>query len=446
MSEQHGTGVGRAPAHKGTPPGVEVTELASGVRVATERMPAVRSVAVGFWIACGSRHEGAPVAGASHFLEHLLFKGTQRRSAQEIAETIDRVGGDMNAFTSKEYTCFYARCLDRDVALAIDVLADMIVGSRITEDDVEAERQVVLEEIRMHLDTPDDLAHSLFTEAVYGTHPLAREVLGDKRTIEAMVREDVAGYYRRQYTPRNLVVAVSGNVDHGEVVRLVEDALGGWDAEQAPPTPEVVPYEQRRRHAVLTKQTEQVHLIVGGPGLRRTDERRHAANVLNQALGGGMASRLFQEVRERRGLAYSVYSWLQMHAEGGAFGVYAGSAPERAGDVLDVVGAELERIALDGLTDDELERAQGSLTGSLVLSLEDTGSRMVRLGRMLTTGVPLMGLDELMAAIDGVDHDDVRSVARELLARPRTLAVVGPVDDEAVAAMATRPAVVETAA
>jgi predicted Zn-dependent peptidase len=441
-SEGHGSPQGA----ETPPPGVEVTRLASGTRVVTERMPAVRSVAVGFWIAAGSRHEDAPVAGASHFLEHLLFKGTPKRSAQDIAESIDRVGGDMNAFTAKEYTCFYARCLDRDLGLAIDILGDMIVSSLMTPQDVDAERSVVLEEIGMHLDTPDDLVHSMFSEAVFGNHPLAREVLGDKDTITKMGRDDVYGYYRSQYTPGNLVVAVAGNVEHEQVVALVEDALGDWHAEEPQTPADVAPYQERRRHVLRTKPTEQVHVLLGGPGLRRTDERRHAANVLNQALGGGMASRLFQEVRERRGLAYSVYSYLSMYAEAGSFGVYAGSAPDRTMQVLDVVGAELERVAECGLTEEELVRSQGSLSGSLVLALEDTGSRMVRLGRMLTTGTPLLGLDELMAAVDAVEGDDVREVAQELLARPRTIAVVGPVEQPEIERMAQHPAVVEVVA
>lgn len=428
------------------PPEVSVTTLTSGIRVVTEHMPSVRSVAVGFWVGCGSRHEQPAVAGATHFLEHLLFKGTDRRSAQEIAETIDRVGGDLNAFTAKEFTCFYARCLDRDLGLAVDVLGDMLVSSVIRPDDVDAERQVVLEEIRMHLDTPDDLVHSVFSEAVFGSHPLGREVLGDEATINAMGRDDVDSHYRQQYAPTNVVVAVAGNVDHDSVVAHVEEALGDWRG-AAPAAPPGEDFDEPvARHLLRTRPTEQSHLILGGRGVRRGDERRHAANVLNQALGGGMASRLFQEVRERRGLAYSVFSYLSMHAEGGTFGVYAGTAPDRAASVLDVINGELERVATQGLEEEELARAQGSLTGSLVLGLEDTGSRMVRLGKALTTDTPVLSLDELTAAIDAVTVEDVSKIAGYLLRSPRTLAVVGPVEAEDGERLGSHPAVTGAAA
>ena len=409
--------------------GVSLTTLGSGLRVVTETMPDVRSVAVGFWIGVGSRDERDPVAGASHFLEHLLFKGTRRRSAQEIASVIDAVGGDMNAFTSKEYTCFYARCLDRDLALAVDVLGDMMTSSAVRSGDVDAERDVVLEEIRMHLDTPDDLVHSVFSEAFFGEHPLGREVLGDDGTITAMTRDQVNRYYKRHYVPANVVVAVAGNVRHDEVVAAVVEAVGDWSGP-------VEPTVKRRsfngigepRVAVRPRPTEQLHLVLGGQGLARNDDRRWAAAVLNQALGGGMASRLFQEVRERRGLVYTVYSYNGMHADTGTFAVYAGTAPRKAGEVLTVTRGEVDAVLADGLGDDELERAKGHLAGSTVLALEDTGSRMTRLGKALTTGTPLLTLDETIAAVEGVSTDDVKDVAKVLLGGPWTLAVVGPKD------------------
>ena len=409
--------------------GVRLTTLDSGLRIVTEAMPDVRSVAVGFWINVGSRDERGAVAGASHFLEHLLFKGTKRRSAQHIAEVIDAVGGDMNAFTSKEYTCFYARCLDRDVGLAVDVLGDMMTSSLVRAGDVDSERDVVLEEIRMHLDTPDDLVHSLFSEAYFGDHPLGREVLGDETTIGAMTRDQVHRYYRRHYVPANVVVAVAGNVDHDEVVDAVAASVGDWHGPSGSTINRKAPTRRPTAQvAVRPRPTEQTHIVLGGPGLTRDDDRRWSAAVLNQALGGGMASRLFQEVREKRGLVYSVYSYNGMHGDAGTFAVYAGTSPRKATEVLDVTRAEVQRALADGLTAEELERAKGHLAGSTVLALEDTGSRMTRLGKALTTGVKLLTLDETIAAIEAVDDADLREVADIMLSGPWTLAVVGPKD------------------
>ena len=419
-----------APSATQVSEGVELTTLPSGLRIVTESMPDVRSVAVGFWIAIGSRDERDPVAGASHFLEHLLFKGTKRRSAQEIAAVIDAVGGDMNAFTSKEYTCFYVRCLDRDLALAVDVLGDMMTNSLVRSGDVDAERDVVLEEIHMHVDTPDDLVHSVFADAYFAGHPLGREVLGDEQTITAMTRDQVNRYYRRHYVPANVTVAVAGNVVHSEVVEEVARAVGEWTGPEQRTTKRSAPIITPAAATVLrARPTEQTHLVFGGRGMARSDDRRWAAGVLNQALGGGMASRLFQEVRERRGLVYSVYSYNGMYADVGTFAVYAGTTPRKADEVLEVTRAELDRALADGLTDEELERAKGHLAGSTILALEDSGSRMSRLGKAFTTEVPLLTLDQTLAAIEAVTPDDVREAARILLSGPWTLAMVGPVED-----------------
>jgi predicted Zn-dependent peptidase len=397
------------------------------VRVVTEAMPHVRSVTVGYWIGVGSRDERGPAAGASHFLEHLLFKGTQRRTARHLAEEIDAVGGDMNAFTSKEYTCFYAHCLDRDLPLAVDLLGDMVTSALIRGEDVDGERDVVLEEIRMHLDTPDDLVHSIFTQAYFSDHPLGREVLGSEQTILAMTREQVHGYYRGHYVPANLVVAVAGNVSHEQAVELVAEALEPLVQATALPLERVPPAESPQARVVVRgRPTEQAHLVLGGQGLPRGSAQRYASGVLNQAFGGGMASRLFQEVREERGLAYSVYSYQGMHIDAGTFAVYAGTSPHRLTEVLDVVRAELDQVRSEGLTDAEIQRARGHLAGSLVLSLEDTGSRMTRLGAALVTGSPLLSLDDTIAAVEAVTPEDVRAIAELLLGGPFTLAVVGP--------------------
>ena len=409
--------------------GVTLTTLDSGLRIITESMPDVRSVAVGFWARIGSRDERAPVAGASHFLEHLLFKGTKRRTAQQIAAEIDAVGGDMNAFTSKEYTCFYARCLDRDLPLAVDVLGDMMTSSLVRTADVDAERDVVLEEISMHYDTPDDLVHSVFADAYFAGHPLGREVLGDEHTITAMSRDQVNRYYRRHYVPANITVAVAGNVVHNEVVAEITRAVGDWSGPAEPTVKRSAPTALAAPATVLRpRPTEQTHIVLGGTGIARDDDRRWAAGVLNQALGGGMASRLFQEVREQRGLVYSVYSYNGMYEDSGTFAVYAGTTPRKADEVLKVPRDELDRALADGLSDEELERAKGHLAGATILALEDTGSRMSRLGKALTTGAPLLTLDETLAAIGAVTADDVRDVARAMLAGPWTLAMVGPVE------------------
>ena len=410
--------------------GVELTTLDSGLRIITESMPDVRSVAVGFWIGVGSRDERDPVAGASHFLEHLLFKGTRRRNAQEIAAVIDAVGGDMNAFTSKEYTCFYVRCLDRDMPLAVDVLGDMMTNSLVRGSDVDAERDVVLEEIHMHVDTPDDLVHSVFADAFYRGHPLGREVLGDEGTITAMTRDQVNRYYRRHYVPSNVAVAVAGNVRHADVVEQVVNAVGDWGGPAGRTVKRVAPRSGGAGGTILrARPTEQTHIVFGGQGLPRGDDRRWAAGVLNQALGGGMASRLFQEIREQRGLVYSVYSYNGMYADSGTFAVYAGTTPHKADEVLAVTRAELDRAFADGLTTEELERAKGHLAGSTILALEDTGSRMSRLGKAFITDVPLLTLDQTLAAIEAVTARDVLDVAGLLLGGPWTLAMVGPVDD-----------------
>jgi predicted Zn-dependent peptidase len=402
--------------------------------VITEALPAVRSVSFGIWVGIGSRDEAPSVAGSSHFLEHLLFKGTKRRSALDISAQIEGVGGESNAFTGKEYTCYYARVLDTDLPLAVDVVCDMLTSSRITTADVETERGVILEEIAMHDDDPGDVVHDVFTEAVFGNHPLGRPVIGTVDSISSMTRRQIHSFYRRRYQPEQIVVAAAGNLDHATVVRLVRKAFGdarflGGDAEPAPPrrgehsVPVVAPSIE-----VVAKDTEQAHVILGTRGIPRHDERRFALGVLNHALGGGMSSRLFQEVRERRGLAYSVYSYSTQYADAGLFGVYAGVAHKRVDEVLGVIRDELSAVADRGLTDEEVARGKGMLKGATVLGLEDTGSRMSRIGKGELVYGDVLDVDDLLGRIDAVSVDDVRSIASELLARPMSLGVIGPFD------------------
>ncbi|MEA2521080.1 MAG: hypothetical protein QOI81_726, partial [Actinomycetota bacterium] len=366
---------------------IERTEFNSGLRIVTERMPSVRSVSIGIWVLAGSRDEAPKISGSSHFLEHLLFKGTKTRSALDIAEAFDAVGGDLNAFTSKEFTCYYARVLDRDLDMAVDHLADMLQHSVIRQPDLDAERQVILEEINMHEDAPDDVVHDLFTETLWPNHPLGRPILGTVGTIAAATRAKVAGYYRRHYVPRNFVVAVAGNVKHEHVVKLFRDRMetgralrpgqtSSWNLRRAgkPPAPS-------GRDLIKRRKTEQAHICLGTNGLARTDADRFAFLIVNTALGGGMSSRLFQEIREKRGLAYSTYSYHGQFAEAGIFSAYAGTTPSRAREVVGLLQRELAALASDGLGMGEFERAKSHVKGSIVLSLEDPGSRMNRLGK-----------------------------------------------------------------
>jgi predicted Zn-dependent peptidase len=380
------------------------------------------------------------MSGASHFLEHLLFKGTHKRTALQISAEIEAVGGETNAFTTKEYTCYYARVLDDDLALAVDVLVDAVADSILDPADVETERGVILEEIAMHEDEPGDEVHDVFTEAIFGDHPLGRLISGTEESVTPMTRSQINSFYRRRYTPPNIVVAAAGNLDHAAVVRLVRKALAGT-ALDAPPAPPAGPRRGSKRvptqkpHTVVrNRDTEQAHVVLGGIGIGRLDERRFALGVLNNVLGGGMSSRLFQEIREKRGLAYSVYSYASQYADAGVFGVYAGCAPGKVEEVLDLIRAELATVAADGLNAEEVARGKGMVKGSYVLGLEDTGSRMSRLAKSELHYGDLMSVDELLARVDAVTEEEVRRVARDLLDQPMTLAVVGPFDEAAFAA------------
>jgi predicted Zn-dependent peptidase len=413
---------------------VQRTRLPNGLRVVTEAMPELRSVAVGFWAGTGSRDEPDPLAGASHFLEHLLFKGTEERSAQEIAETVEAVGGDMNAFTTKEYTAYYVRILDESLDLALDILSDVVWAPAFRPDEVDCERQVILEEIRMHEDSPDELVHSLFAEALFPGQTVGREVLGQRDAIVAMTRDEIAGFHADHYKTENVVVAAVGNVDHEEMVEAVAARCAVANG-QRPPRPEA---EIRPAGAVrvLHRPTEQAHLVLGMAGLSRSDPDRWALSVLNHVVGGGMSSRLFQEVREKRGLAYSVYSYRSSLEDTGTFAVYAGTAPERAPEVLTIIAAELDRLCADRcLAPAELERAKGHFKGQMVLGLESGSARMERIGRSEVTTGEIQTVDDMVAAIDAVTPDDVaRVIDRVLAAGPRVLAAIGPVDGDDLAA------------
>jgi predicted Zn-dependent peptidase len=415
------------------------TVLPGGLRVVTEKLPAVRSVAFGIWAGVGSRDEDVLHAGATHYLEHLLFKGTARRSALAISAAMDAVGGELNAFTAKEYTCYYARVLDEDLPLAIDVLCDMVIGSLIEPRDVDAERGVILEEIAMNEDDPADLVHEAFAARLFGDTPLGRPILGTVESINSISRDRIAEHYRARYTPDNLVVAAAGSLDHERVVELTRAAFGSLvSGDVAPVPPRLTGGVAHGAGGVsngtgvrlLSRPVEQANLVLGSAGLARTDPRRFALGVLNAALGGGMSSRLFQEVREKRGLAYSVYSFSSQHADTGEWGVYAGCLPAKTEEVLAICREEIAKVIESGLTDEELDRGKGQLRGSIVLGLEDPSSRMSRLGKSELVYPRLEPVDEILAEIDAVTHDQVRDVAAQILGQQMALAVVGPFDDD----------------
>ncbi|OMI40657.1 M16 family metallopeptidase [Streptomyces sparsogenes] len=418
---------------------VRRTTLPGGLRVVTETLPSVRSATFGIWAHVGSRDETPALNGATHYLEHLLFKGTRRRSALDISSAIDAVGGEMNAFTAKEYTCYYARVLDTDLPLAIDVVCDMLTGSLIDAADVEAERGVVLEEIAMTEDDPGDCVHDLFAHTMLGDTPLGRPVLGTVDTVNGLGRDQIARFYKKHYDPTHLVVAAAGNVDHAAVVRQVRKAFDKAGALSRTDAVPVAPRDGSRtiraagRVEVQGRKTEQAHVVLGMPGIARTDDRRWALGVLNTALGGGMSSRLFQEVREKRGLAYSVYSYTSSFADCGLFGVYAGCRPSQAADVLKICRDELVHVAEHGLTDEELRRAVGQLRGSTVLGLEDTGALMNRIGKSELCWGDQMSVDDMLARMAAVTPDEVREVARDVLGQRPSLSVIGPLKDKQAA-------------
>ncbi|GAA2622612.1 putative zinc protease [Paractinoplanes durhamensis] len=415
--------------------GVKRTVLPSGLRIVTEAIPSTRSASLGVWVGIGSRDETSAMSGASHFLEHLLFKGTHKRTALQISAEIEAVGGETNAFTTKEYTCYYARVLDEDLPLAVDVLCDAVADSILEPADVETERGVILEEIAMHEDEPGDEVHDIFTEAIFGDHPLGRLISGTEESITPMTRNQINGFYRRRYTAPQIVIAAAGNLDHATVVRLVRRALAGSALDSAPAAPAAPRVGNKRvRHqkphtVVRNRDSEQAHVVLGGVGIGRNDERRFALGVLNNVLGGGMSSRLFQEIREKRGLAYSVYSYASQYADAGLFGVYAGCAPGKVEEVLDLTRAELERVANDGLTAEEIARGKGMVKGAYVLGLEDSGSRMSRLAKSELLYGDWMSVDEMLVRVDAVTAAEVDAIAAEILAQPMSLAMVGPFDE-----------------
>ena len=415
--------------------GHKLTELDSGIRVVTEALPSVRSVALGFWIGTGSRYERVEQAGVSHFLEHLLFKGTDRFSSLEIDQIFDGMGAEVNAGTGKESTNVYSRFLDQHLDRAWEVMSDMVL--RPAYKDVDAERQVVIEEIAMYEDEPSDKVHDVLADAVFGEHPLGRPIIGTAEVVGSVPVPEIASYHNARYTPTNMVIAAAGNITHEQVVNMVFERCGDYSGPQASmeggPAPAAAP-----RALFHRKETEQHHLCLGGPGIARNDERRFVLRVLDTILGGSSSSRLFQEVREKRGLAYAVYSYTSQYVDTGQMGLYVGTRPDRTAEALDVIATELRRIVSEPVPPDELERAKENVKGRTALSFESTLTRMNRLGAGVLTGVPVMSLDEIVASIEAVTAEDVAALAAELL-DPSKLSAAGVGGDEEIFRRALEP-------
>jgi len=404
---------------------INKTVLPNGIRVLTEQMPHVRTAAMGIWVGAGSRYEPAPQHGITHFLEHLFFKGTERRSALEIAQAVDDMGGQMNAFTDREQTVFYVKVLSTHLEPAVEICADMLLHSTLAPESVERERQVIIEEIKSYEDSPDELVQDLFAQTVWNGHPLGRPVIGTLATISRLTRDDCLAHVQRYYRAANVVVAVAGEIEHERVVDLISRYFAAWDGVVEPVAAD--PPLGLADVATRFKETEQVHLCLGVQGLAHDDERRYTLSVLDTLFGGGMSSRLFQEIRERRGLVYTIGSYGASYRDGGLFVIYAGMSPSAGPEVITLTFDEIEKLKQEPPSAAELARAKESLKGSLMLGLESTGSRMTMLARSEVYYNRQITLDELIARIDAVTADEVRQMVIDLFHPSRlSMAAIGP--------------------
>jgi len=406
---------------------IRTERLTSGLTVVSEKMSEARSVCIGFWVGTGSRDEEPAFAGASHFLEHLLFKGTDDRSASAIAEAVDEVGGDFNAFTTKEYTSFYIRLLAENVDLGLDILSDIMWRPALRSSDLDAERQVILDEILMHADEPADEAGEQSSAILFPDHPLGREVLGTESSVADMTSERIRAFFEEHYLPSNIVVAVAGDVDQSAFIEGLERRAGSGAGGESPtrtaPDDRVVPLRVTRR------STEQAHVVMASRSVDRNDPSRYALAVLNHVLGGGLSSRLFQEIRERRGLAYSVWSERVAYRDAGFLSIGLGTAPENVAEILDIVTDQLAALGAEGITDRELTIAKGNLRAETLLACEDSGARMSRIGAGMLLHGEVLTVDDVLARVEALTSEEIHDAARVLVAAPRTLSVVGPFDE-----------------
>ena len=404
------------------------SKLSNGIRVVSEKIPYVKSVSVGIWVGAGSRLETEEHSGISHFIEHLFFKGTDKRSAKAIAESLDSVGGQLNAFTSKEQTCYYARVLDEHLDLALDVLADMFFNSKFKEKEIDKEREVIKEEIKMYEDTPDELIHDVFSQTIWANHPLGRPVLGTEETISSFKREDILDYIGANYTTDNIVIALAGNVNHEKILPEIERLFG----KKRPSSlkKKLEPPKNKAQYFNLYKETGQVQICLGTPGLPQEHPKIYPLYILNSILGGGLSSRLVQKIREDRGLAYSVYSYHSTFSDTGLFTFYAGTRLEKYEEVVQLIIEETTKISKEGITDQELQKAKEQLKGNLYLGLESVGSRMTRLGRNELSLGRFVTPEEVVEKITAVTRGQVQELAQELFAPEKfTIATIGPIKE-----------------
>jgi len=391
---------------------IHVTMLPNKITVVAEEIPHVRSAAIGLWFKVGSRNERREESGISHFIEHMMFKGTFKRTAREIAESLDQVGGQLNAFTTKEYTCYYARVLDEHTNFALEILHDMVFNSKFAPEDIEKEKNVVIEEVKMYEDAPDELIHDLLTEVMWNNHPLGRPILGEVQDIESFNQEKVLDYYKRYYTPDNLIIAVAGRINYQELLAKINELFGGINKSlkgDQLTVPEFNLHSYSRR-----KNTEQVHLCLGTKGYSITDDRIYALNVLSTILGGGISSRLFQELRERHGLVYSVYSYTTAYQDAGLFGIYAGLGPNKVDEALELIEKQLKELKAGNITSEEFDRARQQIKGNLLLSLESVTARMSRLAKSYLYHGKIVSPEEIVAKVFNVTMDTVKTLAEEI--------------------------------
>ena len=404
---------------------VKKETLPNGVRVLTETVSHVQSVSVGIWMNSGARDEDEANRGISHFIEHMLFKGTETRTARQIADEFDSIGGQLNAFTEKEYTCYFAKVLSEHLPVAVDVLADMLLHSVLDLQEIELEKNVVLEEIKRHEDTPEDLVHDMFARSIWGDHPLGNPVLGTSKTVAKLSRADLVEFARTRYTPDSIVVSAAGNLVHEQLVQQIARLFGSLEGTKIAPVHAVPSFSSLSSRS--NKTTEQVHFCMGAPGFSQLDPDKYALAIIDATLGGGMSSRLFQEIRENRGLAYAIGSYSASYREGGFFTVYGGTSMEHVDEVLDLVRIEFCNVLKDNITDDELTRAKNQIRGALVLSQESMSSRMIRMAKSELYFGRLIALEELIQAVLKVTHDNIGGVASRIFGESSyPVVAVGP--------------------